>query len=290
MFSAYFLGFLKTTVAVWSSAIVIGFLFEKIFPAEKNQPKAHLWLNLKYAVLYGAVIYFLSPFINGWVQKAVSISPFKPFFLFEFETPTILLQILGGLLTFLVTDFFYYWLHRSQHKIPLLWEQHSFHHSEMSMNASTGIRHHWLEIILQSLFIGLPLQLFFKLPLVSWGAVSFILAFWSFFIHSNIKLNMGILTSVFTGPQLHRLHHSIQEEHFDKNFAAYFPIWDIIFGTYCPPKKAEFPATGLTYLQKRGEKAYTLLDAFFWPIRRFLPAHKGLKLQDASLKPSNEIL
>ena len=28
-----------------------------------------------------------------------------------------------------VFDFFYYWLHRFQHKLPVLWQEHLLHHS-----------------------------------------------------------------------------------------------------------------------------------------------------------------
>ena len=51
---------------------------------------------------------------------------------------------------------------------------------------------------------------------------------------------------MLAGPQIHRIHHSRMPQHLDRNFAAYFPIWDVIFGTYYHPKPAEFPATGVS--------------------------------------------
>jgi sterol desaturase/sphingolipid hydroxylase (fatty acid hydroxylase superfamily) len=33
--------------------------------------------------------------------------------------------------------------------------------------------------------------------------------------------------------------------HFDQNFAAFFPIWDVLFGTYHYPKRDEYPSTGV---------------------------------------------
>ena len=50
----------------------------------------------------------------------------------------------------------------------------------------------------------------------------------------------------FVGPQYHRMHHSLQTQHLDKNFALFFPLRDIFFGTYYRPKKGEFPSTGWT--------------------------------------------
>ena len=29
------------------------------------------------------------------------------------------------------------------------------------------------------------------------------------------------------------------------NYAAFFPVWDILFGTYIGPKRREWPLTGL---------------------------------------------
>jgi sterol desaturase/sphingolipid hydroxylase (fatty acid hydroxylase superfamily) len=36
---------------------------------------------------------------------------------------------------------------------------------------------------------------------------------------------------LLTSPQYHRIHHSLKPAHFDKNFAAWFPLWDILFRT-----------------------------------------------------------
>ena len=48
---------------------------------------------------------------------------------------------------------------------------------------------------------------------------------------------------------MHRLHHSTDPAHHDRNFADALPIFDIVFGTYQAPKKDEFPETGLGPLE-----------------------------------------
>ncbi|WP_456669859.1 sterol desaturase family protein [Bradyrhizobium sp. USDA 3240] len=45
-------------------------------------------------------------------------------------------------------------------------------------------------------------------------------------------------------PQWHRIHHSVEMEHQDKNFAAFFPFWDILFGMACVPKQDEYLQQG----------------------------------------------
>jgi sterol desaturase/sphingolipid hydroxylase (fatty acid hydroxylase superfamily) len=46
-------------------------------------------------------------------------------------------------------------------------------------------------------------------------------------------------------PQVHRIHHSVNAEHHNRNFADVLPIFDIVFGTYHRPIGEERPAAGL---------------------------------------------
>lgn len=55
--------------------------------------------------------------------------------------------------------------------------------------------------------------------------------------HLNVRVGVGRLNWLVSTPQIHRIHHSTQPEHEDKNFAAYFPVCDVLFGTYYPPRK-----------------------------------------------------
>ena len=47
----------------------------------------------------------------------------------------------------------------------------------------------------------------------------------------------GRFVSWIGNPQWHRIHHSLQPEHFDKNFAGLLPLWDILFGTFRNPRE-----------------------------------------------------
>ena len=44
--------------------------------------------------------------------------------------------------------------------------------------------------------------------------------------------------------RFHRIHHSLEERHFDKNFGICFSIWDFLFGTAYEPGD-EWPHVGL---------------------------------------------
>ena len=177
--------------------------------------------------------------------------------------------VLLALLYFLITDFFYYWFHRWQHKISFLWEQHKFHHSEKSLNVTSTRRVHWLEDPLILIFLVIPMGILFQFNNLALGILTFIEILWLQFIHMNLRLEIGWLSLVITGPQYHRIHHSFQLEHLDKNFAAFFPIWDILFGTYYHPGKNEFPSTGLL----SGETYSNLWLASALPFREWMGKH-----------------
>ena len=78
-----------------------------------------------------------------------------------------------------------------------------------------------------------------------------------------MRVPFGPLTPVIAGPQLHRLHHSRRPEHTDVNFAAFFPIWDVLFGTYVRPGSDDWPETGT----HDGEDLNHYGRAFFSPMR-----------------------
>lgn len=157
-------------------------------------------------------------------------------------------------------DFFYYWLHRLQHSSRWLWAQHEVHHSDEHVNVTTSLRFHWLETVLQPLFILTPVFLLFNPGL---GPVLWIAVFpklMVYFVHLNFPLRFGWFNRVLSSPQSHRIHHSNLPEHMDKNFATMLPLWDILFGTYYHPKKDDWPSTGVT-----GVKVTSLWQAIIMP-------------------------
>jgi hypothetical protein len=60
-----------------------------------------------------------------------------------------------------------------------------------------------------------------------------------------MRIQFGRASVLLVSTQTHRIHHSILPQHRDKNFANWFPIWDILFGTYYHPARDEFPPTGV---------------------------------------------
>jgi len=146
----------------------------------------------------------------------------------------------------MVWDFFQYWFHRWQHISPALWPTHRVHHSDENVNTTTALRRSVLELFLIFVFVLVPTVIVAGVDEIAAPIAFAIFYGWGFFNHANIRLSLGPLTAIFSGPQWHRLHHAIDPDCRDRNFAAYFPILDIVFGTYRPPRQDEYLATGVT--------------------------------------------
>jgi sterol desaturase/sphingolipid hydroxylase (fatty acid hydroxylase superfamily) len=158
----------------------------------------------------------------------------------------------GFLLSALLGDFFFYWYHRCLHKSNLLWQHHKMHHLDPEFDALTGPRQNWLENFFLVFFNIIPMAVLFKFndldPLdagLIQGSVIGVLTLLQFQNHSNLRLQLGRASFLFTSSQTHRIHHSYLLQHRDRNFVAFFPIWDVLFGTYYHPARDEFPLTGV---------------------------------------------
>lgn len=150
--------------------------------------------------------------------------------------------VAGLVVAAFIGDFFYYWFHRAQHAIPWLWRFHAVHHSVEEMGAGAGY-HHISEAPLKALLYAAPLSLVTVSP--NAGLLGALLAFHGNYLHSATRINFGWFAWVVADNRTHRIHHSLEPRHFDKNFGALTMLWDKLFGTAFFPKDGEWPQTGL---------------------------------------------
>jgi sterol desaturase/sphingolipid hydroxylase (fatty acid hydroxylase superfamily) len=142
---------------------------------------------------------------------------------------------------------------------------HSLHHSAEALSAVTGARHFWLEFpFLSSVFP--VLGILFKIPDEMALPIALIYFLPDGLAHLNIRLSLGRFALVLNNPQYHRIHHSVEPQHWNKNFCKMLPLFDVIFRTAWLPEKDEFPKTGLD----TGEKPTGFLDGIIWPIRSLI--------------------
>jgi len=246
-------------VKAYFLAVVAFAVAEVIIPAERRQPLRQHLSNLQYVLLY----LFVTPFAmilptalaagvaERWGPGLIRLDlEHLRWGIAAMDWPVR--NVLLPLVPLFIFDFFYYWHHRLQHRVPVFWVTHRLHHTTESLNALAALRIHWLEEPLRVFTITIPMVILFRITPVEGAWIAFALGQLGIFIHANLRLPFGRFTPVFTGPQLHRLHHSLEPEHRDRNYSATFPVWDVLFGTYCPPKRAEYPVTGLREDQHAG--------------------------------------
>jgi sterol desaturase/sphingolipid hydroxylase (fatty acid hydroxylase superfamily) len=164
-------------------------------------------------------------------------------------------------------------MHRISHVVPALWALHSFHHSAERLTLATGGRHHVIENILLAPMFFIALMIF-QVPEKVMAAAIVIMNIPEALQHLNYKLAWHRVGIWVNTPQWHRIHHSVEPQHVDKNFSSAFPVMDVIFGTAYIPQPDEYPDTGLRPLDNPG-----VLAGVLWPVRRWLPSRVSRDLE-----------
>lgn len=128
-------------------------------------------------------------------------------------------------------DLAYYWFHRFSHEIRFLWNFHVVHHSSNKYNLSVAVRQSWFSGVSHWIFyIPLALLGFPFWAFVTMHGINLIYQFW---IHTELigKLPRPI-ELIFNTPSHHRVHHGVNQQYLDRNYAGIFIIWDRLFGTF----------------------------------------------------------
>lgn len=157
-----------------------------------------------------------------------------------------------------------YWRHRLMHSAPL-WPFHEVHHSSTHLNWLSGIRNHPVNTLVIYLCGAVLLAVFgFRADVVLLtGMVRF---YWVSFLHTDVRLNLGPLNYVIATPNFHRWHH-VTNDLRNRNFAGFFSVIDLAFGTFHLPKGARAEGFGVGDASYPTDYAGQLLA----PFRRLRP-------------------
>ncbi|MDB5119130.1 MAG: fatty acid hydroxylase family protein [Sphingobacteriales bacterium] len=149
-------------------------------------------------------------------------------------------------LLLLSTDLVWYWYHRLGHEVNILWAAHIVHHQSEEFNYTVSARITTIQALIRNVFWCL-------LPFVGFHPAMVMTTLilhgaYSFFTHTQLIKNLGVMEYVLVTPSIHGVHHASNEKYLNKNYGDLFVFWDKLFGTFA--KEEEQPVYGLTHQLK----------------------------------------
>ena len=151
--------------------------------------------------------------------------------------------LLPWALAFVLDDLAYYWVHRCSHESNILWAGHVVHHSSEEYNLTVALRQSSLHGLIGWIFY-MPLALL-GIPVTVWAVCHAVNLVYQFWIHTREIGRLPVpIEAVMNTPSHHRVHHGVNPQYQDRNYAGVFIIWDRLFGTFEP--EVEEPVYGIT--------------------------------------------
>lgn len=188
------------------------------------------------------------------------------------DWPTPVKIVLGILLM----DLYQYLLHVGSHHVPWWWRLHKIHHSDTSMDASTSVRHHPLETLVNAFLLVMMLAAT-GVPVYSILLYTFVQLLHGLFCHANLALPESVdrwLRWWVVTPDMHAVHHSMRLDEGNSNFGMVFPWWDRVFRSYCaqPQQGRQGMRLGIAELDGRPSLGVPALLALAFSSARAQPA------------------
>ena len=267
---------------VFYIACVVILLLERWFPADEEQPifgasfaQDFVWvffsaiLNVLILVTFNSVLRAVIRKHMGWAVLTVWS-----------DWPAWS----RWLLAILAADFLGWFHHWVRHKVHVFWLFHTVHHSQKHLNLFTDFRYHVVEYLIGG-FIRVSVMTLLNFghrEIIVWLLIH---EWFARFYHANIRTNLGWLRYIFVTPQSHRVHHSPEARHWDKNFGVMFSIWDRMFGTQYTGYD-EYPKTGVPDESFPHETSARVGSLLWTPIAQMIYPFKAMwRGKKSSQKP-----
>lgn len=230
-----FITFFEDIPTAWRASILIGgiFLFwvmegiVPLFQFRYNKIR-HAGINLTFT-LFTAIIGFGLAGVLYFTSYWVGENQFGLLYLMELP---LWVKIIVGVM---LLDFIGAWLvHWVEHKVKWMWKFHLIHHTDTTVDVTTGLRHHPGETVFRIFFtilgvflVGVPIGI-----VMLYQSISVLFAH---ITHANINMPGRIdraLSWIFVTPNMHKIHHHYTQPLTDTNYGNIFAIWDRMFGTF----------------------------------------------------------
>ncbi len=163
-------------------------------------------------------------------------------------------------------DFAIYLQHVMFHAVPALWRLHRVHHADLDFDVTTGARFHPIEIVLSMLIKFAVIAALGPAPLAVL-IFEVLLNATAMFNHSNVRIPVRLdraLRWLVVTPDMHRVHHSIEDHETNSNFGFNLPLWDRLFGTYKDQPDAGHDAMTIGIRELRAPRLAAALPGMLW--------------------------
>lgn len=211
-----------TVIAIPFFALLIAVeVYFTVRHTQEEHDRKDTWTNI--ALGFGSVGFgFIFGFIQAFFYNGIyeNLAPF--------QIP--MTAWWAWIILLFADDFAYYWFHRISHESRFFWNFHVVHHSSNQYNLSVAVRQSWFSGLAHWIFY-LPLA-FFGFPLWAFATMHGFNLIYQFWIHTKHIKNLGFLENILNTPSHHRVHHGVNNDYLDKNYAGIFIFWDKLFGTF----------------------------------------------------------
>lgn len=173
-----------------------------------------------------------SGILKALIPLSIYVICYEQFRIFTLDDSSNVVAITA----FVLYDLGYYWVHRLSHRINVMWGSHVVHHSSEEYNLTTALRQTSTPALFAG-FVYLPLAFLGVSPalLIACASLNLIYQFW---VHTrHIDKLPRWFEAIFVTPSHHRVHHGLNRDYIDKNFAGVFILWDKIFGSFQEEKR-----------------------------------------------------
>lgn len=258
-------GFSQIRVGIFLAVLLACALAERLLPRRaRTAASGERWTaNLGLAVLGAVIVRLAVPFTLVELAHRAEASRVGLLNQASIYYP------LKFALSFLLLDLLIYVQHRVFHFVPWLWRLHAVHHTDLDLDASSGVRFHPVEILLSTLIKAAGVVLL-GTHFLAVAAFEVVLNATSVFNHANLDLGPldAPLRLVVVTPDMHRVHHSPSREETDSNFGFNLPWWDRLLGTYRPQPREPHETMTLGLDGARDPRALGLFSLLGRPFRR----------------------
>jgi len=197
----------------------------------------HIVLNTLAQILFTAVLVAIPLVVAAPLAQLAGGSPWPSHWSWAAQC----------VIALVVADFLGYWVHRLEHRSPLLWAYHVVHHDLDRLHIFKGTREHFVTNIVRGalvlaplLALGAPIEalFFYQTLVVTQASIA----------HANLELRFpDFLHRFVVTPPVHRIHHAEERMLSDSNYSSITPLWDHLFGSYTDPTRLAPPAIGVEH-------------------------------------------